>query len=374
MALLSLVAKLGLDKTGFEQGLNSATNRVNAFGSSLKATLAGAFSVAAVTAFLRSMEQTIGRIKDLSEQFAVTTDEVQNVDFALKQSGLAFEDLASAMARMGQARREAVEGGPGADELRKTFEKYKLTLAQLNSPQMRNFDLLIMMSDAMSRMNMTAREQVEIQDLLGPKAARLANVLAALSETKAPQVFTAEDIDRIDKASKAIDNLVASLQKMAAGPVARFAETLQEEVEKFKARGFKLTDLLFAPGRAALPSILNPLRAAIFGKDTKTPAAAQNQPAANAPAANDIGGLFEVDKNRKAGREALDKAMKLDSAPLPSFSRQGLGLTSADQLGRIGAFSGGGVGSLQGQMKKTADTLVEIRNVLAVRGIVIKDL
>jgi len=371
MALLSLVAKLGLDKTGFEQGLNSATNRVNAFGSSLKATLAGAFSVAAVTAFLRSMEQTIGRIKDLSEQFAVTTDEVQNVDFALKQSGLAFEDLASAMARMGQARREAVEGN---EELRAVFAKYGLTIQQLNSPQMRNFDLLMMMSEAMSQMNMTAREQVEIQDLLGPRAARLANVLATLSETKAPQIFTTEDIDRIDKASKAIDNLVASLQKMAAGPVARFAETLQEEVEKFKARGFKLTDLLFAPGRAALPSILNPLRAAIFGKDTKTPAAAQNQPAANAPAANDIGGLFEVDKNRKAGREALDKAMKLDSAPLPSFSRQGLGLTSADQLGRIGAFSGGGVGSLQGQMKKTADTLVEIRNVLAVRGIVIKDL
>jgi hypothetical protein len=80
----------------------------------------------------------------------------------------------------------------------------------------------------------------------------------------------------------------------------------------------------------------------------------------NAP---DKGGLFQVDKLKKAAPE-----------PRAVLERPASQLSSMDQLGRIGAFSGGGVGTLQGQMKKTADTLVEIRNVLAVRGIVIKDL
>lgn len=366
MALLSLVAKLGLDKTGFEQGLNSASKRVSSFGSGLKTALAGAFSIAAIGAFLRSLDQTIGRIKDLSEQFSVTTDEVQNVDFALKQSGLAFEDLGQAMAKMGQARREAVEGGPGADELRKTFEKYGLTLDQLNSPQMRNFDLLMKMSDAMSRMNLTAREQVEIQDLLGPRAAKLANVLANLTNTKPPSLFTQEDIDRIDKASKSMDALYATVQKMAAAPIGRFAESLNQGLQDWSNKPGKWWQKIFTTDAKGGP-LAKAINAALFGGEDKQKQEVQKAVESRLPAGavqapnnpQDMGGLFELDKNRK----------------LPALQERAANpLTAADQLGRIGAFSGGGVGSLQGQMKKTADTLVEIRNVLAVRGIVIKDL
>ena len=209
MALLSLVAKLGLDSTGFQQGINKASKQASQFGSSLKATLAAAFSVAAVGAFVRNLGEAVGRIKDLSEQFGVTTTEIQNVDFALKQGGMAFEDFGQAMSKMGQARRDAVEGNM---ELRATFEKYGLTVEKLNNPQLRSFDLLMMMSEAMSGMNITAREQVEIQDILGPRAAKLANILGSLSTTKPPDIFKDEDIERIDKAGKSLEKVYSTIQ------------------------------------------------------------------------------------------------------------------------------------------------------------------
>jgi hypothetical protein len=373
MALLSLVAKLGLDKSGFEQGLDSASKRVSAFGSGLKATLAGAFSLAAISAFVRDLNQTIGRIKDLSEQFAVTTNEVQNVDFALKQSGMAFEDFGQAMNKMGQARRDAVEGN---DELRSVFAKYGLTLQQLNSPQLRNFDLLMMMSEAMSKMNITAREQVQIQDLLGPKAAKLANVLGGLSQTKPPELFSEEDIQRIDKASKSIESLYSTIQKMAAAPIGRFAETLDQGLKDWSNKPGKwwqklfTTDMKGGPlGKATMSALfgddsmektvggIGKAVAGLFGNAAKGIIGQVIPPVAQP----DAGALFDVDKNKKA------VSASLKGASLPT-------LQSSDQLGRIGAFSGGGVGTLQSQMKKTADTLVEIRNVLAIRGIVIKDL
>ena len=362
MALLSLVAKLGLDSTGFEQGINKASKQASSFGASLKASLAAAFSVAAVAAFVRNLGETVGRIKDLSEQFGVTTEEIQNVDFALKQSGMAFEDFGQAMAKMGQARRDAVEGNL---ELRATFEKYGLTVEKLNNPQLRSFDLLMMMSEAMSGMNITAREQVEIQDILGPRAAKLANILGGLSTTKPPEIFKDEDIERIDKAGKSLEKVYSTIQKMAAGPIGRFAESLDKSLQEWSSKPGKWWQKIFttdAKGGALSKAVV----AGLFGEDKKPAAAAAAAAAPGAKVENAkppeqvvAEGLFEIDKN-------LKKTKPVERAMLP--------LQSADQLGRIGAFSGGASNNVAEQVKKTTATLVEIKRVLEFKGIVVKDL
>lgn len=363
MALLSLVAKLGLDSTGFQQGINNASKQASQFGSSLKATLAAAFSVAAVGAFVRNLGEAVGRIKDLSEQFGVTTTEIQNVDFALKQSGMAFEDFGQAMSKMGQARRDAVEGNM---ELRATFEKYGLTVEKLNNPQLRSFDLLMMMSEAMSGMNITAREQVEIQDILGPRAAKLANILGSLSTTKPPEIFKDEDIERIDKAGKSLDKVYTTIQKMAAGPIGRFAESLDKSLQEWSSKPGKWWQKIFttdAKGGALSKAVI----AGLFGEDKKpaavvpAAAAAAGAPVQNAKPPEQVvaEGLFEIDKN-------LKKTKQVERAMLP--------LQSADQLGRIGAFSGGASNNVVEQVKKTTATLVEIKRVLEFKGIVVKDL
>src|SRR5262245_57657325 len=129
--LFSLVAALGLDGKGFQRGLDKAGKTADQFAGDLKSKLTGAFTAGAVVAYVRHVAQAVGRVKDLSEQFSVTTDEVQKLDAAAKQSGQTFEDMGTAIEKVGAARKDAAEGN---EELRATFSKFGVSLEQLNNP------------------------------------------------------------------------------------------------------------------------------------------------------------------------------------------------------------------------------------------------
>jgi hypothetical protein len=77
---------------------------------------------------------------------------------------------------------------------------------------------------------------------------------------------------------------------------------------------------------------------------------------------------------KNAGPLFKDKPEKEKVDLKQEMFSKGSEMRSSDQLGRIGAFSGGTSNNVVGQLKKNADTLLEIRNVLAIRGIVIKDI
>ena len=79
MAILSLIAKLGLDGSTFETGLKRAKSLTDKFRSSVGAQLGAAMSVAAVTAFAAKVVQTADAIGDLSEQLNISTDDVQRL-------------------------------------------------------------------------------------------------------------------------------------------------------------------------------------------------------------------------------------------------------------------------------------------------------
>lgn len=87
MAILKLIAQLGLDKTGFDAGMAAAGKQVNQFGAGLKSQLAGAFSAAAVTAFVKSIIDTGSEIKDLSDRLGVSAKDVQEFGMAAKLGG-----------------------------------------------------------------------------------------------------------------------------------------------------------------------------------------------------------------------------------------------------------------------------------------------
>src|SRR5688572_4197972 len=109
MRLLKLMAVLGLDGRGFKAGLKEAESGAGKFARGLKSQIAGAFSAAAFTAYAKNVTEAVTRIKDLSEQYRMTTTEVQQTDAALKRQGLQFEDLAGSLNKLAAARREAVE-------------------------------------------------------------------------------------------------------------------------------------------------------------------------------------------------------------------------------------------------------------------------
>ncbi len=431
MALLSLVAKLGLDKTGFEQGLSKATQQASRFGSNLKATLAGAFGAGAMVAFAKGIADTVGRIKDLSEQFGVTTDEVQNIDYAMKQSGMSFEDFGAAMNKLGPARREAALGN---EELRETFRKFGVSAEDLQDPLLSNKDILIKVAEAMRGTNVTAAEQAAIMDLLGTKAAKLANVLAGLDGFQAPSLFSEEDIAMIDQMSKEFELFYRDIQISAIETGKLLVDTFNN-VFTFITTLFSSLDvkkLLFKSGSPAtlVIELAKQLKTGISQalEETGAQAAQRDEQRANEKAQRE---KDRAEAKRKREEELRNRGPLFEPPPKkeeepkqekPQLEKQAdrkRELASGDALGRIGALSTGSTAQIErangllqpspaterqrrsiaagpaiaeqgnitriagalgkgqnpmlDQLRKNTQTLVEIRNALTIRGIIIKD-
>lgn len=301
MPVLELKAKLGVDGRGFRAGLKEAEAIGSRFAGSLKTQLAAAFSVAAAASFLKNLADTVGRVKDLADQYSITTDEVQRADVALRKNGLQFENLGHSIQRIGAARRDAVEGNK---ELRDTFERYGITLKDLNDPQRRNYDLILQIARAIRGQNLTAREQVELTDLLGARSLKLITTLQTLQDFDGIKIFEQEDIQLIDDANKKLEEMQRRLQVLAASGI----------VEGSRNPGRLVADTLsgLAP-TAPVPAALN-LIGRVFAKLQDKFSDSGSGPIdplevvkANIEKSNRIGaaqsqsGLFDVDKDVKRG-------------------------------------------------------------------------
>lgn len=324
MPTLNLTAKLGVDGRGFKAGLKEAEVAGNRFAGNLKAQLGAIFTVAAVTGFAKGVSDTVGRIKDLSDQYQVTTAEVQKSDVALKKNGLQFEQLGAAILKMGQARRQAVEGN---QELRDTFARYGVTLRDLNDPQLRNFDILMKISKATAGANITAREQVELTDLLGERAGKLVSTLGSLGQFEGIKIFSDRDIQRIDDATKKLAEFKRQLTIMAAENLLEvpnlrwrdFAASLftPEFLEKI---GF---DAGATPGADVGPLTKEEIEAGNAAKRKRLAEAAE--------ASGDT--LFEQDKNRK--QTSVKAAVRSAAGKGNSI------IGAASGFAAVGGFSGG---------------------------------
>jgi hypothetical protein len=115
MPILSLLAKLGLDKTGFDTGLDAAGKKVTAFAGNLKSTLGSAFGAAAVTAAItqltRSSIDFAANTVDVSEKLNITTREAQNYSLAAKLAGSDVQFLANKFEALRDNLRRAKEAG-----------------------------------------------------------------------------------------------------------------------------------------------------------------------------------------------------------------------------------------------------------------------
>ncbi len=110
--IVSLQARLGLDGTGFQQGLRTAGTKFSQFTAGLKGQLAGAFSAAAVTVMVKQMVNAASEIADMSKKVRLSTADFQAFQYALKQSGAEAVDLQSAIKFMARAREAALDGDP----------------------------------------------------------------------------------------------------------------------------------------------------------------------------------------------------------------------------------------------------------------------
>src|SRR5688500_2843364 len=107
MAILSLLAKLGLDKTGFDAGMSAAGNKVASFGKQMAGAFTAAAVAAAVTKATRMAILYADEMKDLSDQIGTSTKQAQEWNFAAKLSGQNADFVTQSFAKMENALNKA---------------------------------------------------------------------------------------------------------------------------------------------------------------------------------------------------------------------------------------------------------------------------
>ncbi len=169
--MISLMAKLGLDSTGFMGAVNNAKAKISTLGAELKASakanpiagaMAGMVGVGAIVGGIRSIVDHGGRVTDLADRFSVTTDTVQALDFAATQTGTSVETALGGIKKASMAAADAIAGN---DDKMGAFERLGITAAQLRtlSPE----QLFMQLANNLKDMPMTAQVFADINDTLG---------------------------------------------------------------------------------------------------------------------------------------------------------------------------------------------------------------
>lgn len=120
---LDLKARVSLDGSGWETGLNKLQSSVSGFASGIKNIVAGAFTVGAIADLSKRTLNYAGQLNDLSTRLGVSTDFLQEFAYMAKQTGTDLEDLTKIMEKFNESRNIALGGG---DEGQKMLDKFKV--------------------------------------------------------------------------------------------------------------------------------------------------------------------------------------------------------------------------------------------------------
>ncbi len=218
---ISLIAKLGIDGSGFQRGLHDAESEFQRFGGSIKNKLAGMFGATAMTAFMRSVIQTASNIQDMAEQFGITTDEMQRMEKAAEQSGLRFEDMGKALLKINDLREKALRGDADAIE---HAQRLGIAFSEITNQDVSGLALLEKAGNALSDVNLDHTTAMALKEIFGSKRGeRLVQALRDLSTIKPPAIFDKETISVLDQVERKTANVWKMIKSMAGGAIAGWA-------------------------------------------------------------------------------------------------------------------------------------------------------
>lgn len=238
MSILSLIAKLNLDKTGFDAGMSAAGRQVAGFGADMKSRLAGAFGAGAMLALARETIEYGDSLKELAERLGISSLEAQQFAVAAKLGGSDMDFFALKFDKLKKAMSDAIGGG------KNPFAAFGIGLEQLS--EMKAADVLKVLSDQISDVGLSADQAVKFVEIFGKGGGKMINILADLRNAKTGTIFFSdEDLERLNKAD---DKITKFKHNLKVG----FAGILDILGTAYKITG-KLDDLLMGRKPAAAP-------------------------------------------------------------------------------------------------------------------------
>ena len=251
--IFQLMARLGLDSTDFKVGVKQAESAFGAFSkrvggmlksnigggfASIGASLAGMFTVGAAVNWVKSVSDAVGEIKDMAELLEISTDEVQQLQKAAAGSGQSFEVVAMAMQRIQQLRAQAQAGDKGASGL--------FAILGIDPSKGSASDIIRQALAASSR---GVGENAAAFEMLGKKAASLRMVFDEMEQQGPITLISEEELERIDQATKRLENAMRSLKVASAPFIATAAESASAALSDpaLVAREYAATLMKFNP-------------------------------------------------------------------------------------------------------------------------------
>lgn len=174
--ILQLTAKLGIDGRGFKAGLKEGEVAANRFAGNLKSRIAAAFSVAAVAAYAKVTAAYASKIHDMAQAHRVSTERLQEFDYAAQQNGTSLEKLVDVQKKLAKARADAL-GDPNGDAA-KAFSNFDFDESRLRGLTDAS-DLMREFSGALKNVAMDMNTVPVILSLIGDRNTEVIPALVA---------------------------------------------------------------------------------------------------------------------------------------------------------------------------------------------------
>lgn len=112
--MIEVKGRASLDGKAWQAGLQKIEKQTGDSMSQLKNTIIGAFTAGAIIAASKKVLDYAGHINDLSQRLGVSTDKLQEFDFAAQQNGATLDTFTGFLEKLASARAKALEGNEDA--------------------------------------------------------------------------------------------------------------------------------------------------------------------------------------------------------------------------------------------------------------------
>lgn len=167
MANLLLLARAGLNTSGFDESIRHMAVSAKSLGSkltkSIAAPFAGYFTFGALKSGVQSAIEYGGRINDLSSRTNIATDTLQEMDYWLKQNGGSLDSAVTGVTFLSKAMIDAAQNVKG--DAAKAFEFFGVSIDNLASS--RPEDIFKHVANMAGKLGDSAQKTDAILQLMG---------------------------------------------------------------------------------------------------------------------------------------------------------------------------------------------------------------
>ena len=224
MAFEDIILRMGMDATAFNRGLQAAKVQAKSFNSAL-GSVGMAVSAAGLAAMAAKAVEFGSKISDLSTRLGISTDALQEFDFAAKMSGSSLDEFVGGLQKLAKAQADALGGN---EETINSFAALGVSVEDLKTKRIEDIfkqigrsvrdasDVQLVMADAMKVLGKAS----------GPILAAMRNDLEAAAEEarRLGLIIGGDVIAKLDALGDSADTLGKRLVNAFAEPLVFLAE------------------------------------------------------------------------------------------------------------------------------------------------------